>query len=181
MDLFDFIADPKFRALLERDFEELEKCVEAKASKSVLILSGSIIEALLIEFFTHNPPGSKTKTQVLKMALNELIDEASNIGLIKPQSKDLSTVVRNYRNLIHPGVEVRKNEDFDFNTAVVAYHLVKMIVNETKESYLQKYGYKGIDIYNKILSDSSICINSVKVDSKKRSKVNSQKEVFRIV
>lgn len=155
MDLFDFVADPKFRALLERDFEELEKCVEAKASKSVLVLSGSIIEALLVEFFVHNPPGNKTKAQILKMPLNDLIIEASNIGLIKPISKDLSTVVRNYRNLIHPGLEVRQNESFDFDTAVVAYHLVKIIIKEARESYLQKYGYKGLDIYNKILSDSS--------------------------
>lgn len=158
MDLFDFIADPKFRSLLERDFDELERCVEAKASKSVLLLSGSIIEALLMEFFFHNPPSSKTKTQVLKMNLHDLIDEASNMGLIKPVSKDLSTVVRNYRNLIHPGLEVRKKEKFDHDTAVVAYHLVKIIISEVRETYLQKYGYKGIDIFNKILSDSSTFI-----------------------
>lgn len=47
---FDFISDDNFRNILQRDFEELNKCIEIKASKSVLILSGSIIEAILTDY-----------------------------------------------------------------------------------------------------------------------------------
>ncbi len=155
MEYFDFIADQKFKNLLSRDFTELEACVEYKASKSVLILSGSIIEATLIEYFTHNLPSGKTKTQVLKMGLEDLITEAENIGLISSRSKELSTVVRNYRNLIHPGREIRKNEQFDNETAIVSYNLVKIILKEIKENYLKKYGYRAEDVFNKITVDSS--------------------------
>ena len=155
MEYFDFIADQKFKNLLSRDFLELEACVSNKASKSVLILSGSIIEATLIEYFTHNLPTGKTKTQVLKMGLADLINEAENIGLISSRSKELSTVVRNYRNLIHPGREIRKNEQFDNETAIVSYSLVKIILKEIKENYLKKYGYRAEDVFNKITVDSS--------------------------
>lgn len=155
MNEFDFIADQQYRALLVRDFIELKNCVENEASKSVLILSGSIIETLLLEFFTHNLPKGITKTQLLKKNLSDLIDEAVTIQLISQKSKELSTVIKNYRNLIHPGREIRTNEKFDHDTAIVSFSLVKIILKEIKENYVQKYGYTAEDILNKILVDNS--------------------------
>ncbi len=43
------ISDTKLRKLLERDCEELVIISENRALKSVLIISGSIIEAILLE------------------------------------------------------------------------------------------------------------------------------------
>ncbi len=113
MDYFAFIGDEKFRQLLKRDFQELEICVESKAFKSVLILSGSIIEAVLLEYFTHYPISGKNHNQTLKLALSDLISKAYATDLISERSKDLSTVIRNYRNLIHPGRKVRTKEQFN--------------------------------------------------------------------
>ena len=155
IDYFDFIADTKFKNLLIRDFYELQNCVKNESSKSVLILSGSIIEAALLEFFTHELPSGKTEGQLLKMNLAELIIEAETIGLISSKSKELSTVIKNYRNLIHPGREIRTKEEFDQDTAIVSYSLVKIILKEIKENYIQKYGYRAEDIFNKIIVDSS--------------------------
>lgn len=152
---FDFIADRQYRALIIRDFEELENCVKNEASKSVLILSGSIIETLLLEFFSHNLPAGVNKTQLLKKNLSELIDDAVSIGLISIKSKELSTVIKNYRNLIHPGREIRTKENFDYDTAIVSFSLVKIILKEIKQNYIEKYGYTGEDIFNKILLDNS--------------------------
>lgn len=155
MNNFDFIADPKYKSLLIRDFNELQGCVDSKASKSVLLLSGSIIEAILLEFFTHNLPEGINKGKLLKMSLADLIVEAEKIKLISTKSKELSTVVKNYRNLIHPGREVRTNEKFDFETAIVSFSLVKIILKEIKENYITKYGFTAVDIMNKINVDSS--------------------------
>ena len=155
MNNFDFIADPKFKSLLVRDFAELQVCINNEVTKSSLILSGSIIEAILLEFFTHNLPEGISSGKLLKMSLTELINEAEKIKLISQKSKDLSTVVKNYRNLIHPGREVRTNEEFDFETAIVSFSLVKIILKEIKDNYITKYGYTAIDILNKINVDSS--------------------------
>lgn len=155
MEYFNFIGDQIFRDLLNRDFAELESCVKNKASKSVLILSGSIIEATLLEYFTHNLPSGKTKAQLLKMGLADLIDEAETVGLVSSKSKALSTVVKDYRNLIHPGREIRKKEKFDTETALVSYSLVKIILNEIEENYVENYGYKAEDLLNKINLDSA--------------------------
>jgi len=44
---FDFIGDERFRESLRSDFNEMTRCVEAEAWKSVHALAGSIVEALL--------------------------------------------------------------------------------------------------------------------------------------
>src|SRR5688572_7793225 len=130
MDIFDFIQDERFKALLERDYKELELLVNNKLSKSILVMSGSLIEALLIEFLSNKPPTGYSSEKMFKLSLNELLDVSESIGLISKRSKDLSTVIRDYRNLIHPGREIRKNERFDFETANVAFSLLNIIIRE---------------------------------------------------
>ncbi|CAN0325940.1 unnamed protein product [Phaeothamnion confervicola] len=66
---------------------------------------------------------------------------------------ELSTVIKDYRNLIHPGREIRKNETFNFETANVAFSLLKIIVSELRENYLKLYGYTAKDVMQKVTSD----------------------------
>ena len=133
---FDFISDEDFRKILKRDFEELSRLVEIKASKSILILSGSIIEAVLSDYFFSFPPNNITQEKVLKMDLYNLIDLARENNIIKKSTKELSTVIKNYRNLIHPGREIRKKETFDNNTAIISYRLLKLLLKEIRTNYL---------------------------------------------
>jgi hypothetical protein len=170
---FDFIADLQFRAILKRDFDELQKCIDNNLSKSALILSGSIIETILVEYFTHYLPKGKTIAQILKMDLDNLIIEAHSIKLISNNSKDLCAVVKNYRNLIHPGREIRKNEDFDSETANVSFNLVKIILKELRKNYIQKYGYRAEDIFNKLTLDPS----SDAIYEKLLEKINNNEKV----
>lgn len=151
---FDFISDERFQKILIRDYQEIEKCLESKSDKAVLILTGSIIESLLVEFFTSNIPIGTTEKKVLAMDLGPLIDLAFEEKLISESSKNLATVIRHYRNLIHPGREIRKNEKFDNDTAVVAFRLLRLISNEIRESYLKNAGHKAKDILNKLENDN---------------------------
>jgi hypothetical protein len=134
---------------LTRDFEELNKCLDAKASKSVLILSGSIIESILTDYFTNFPPSGLNPKKVLNMELAPLIDLAFDNKLISQSTKDLSTVIKNFRNLIHPGREIRKNEKFDFDSAIVAKSLLNIVLKEIKENYINNIGHTAIDIISK--------------------------------
>lgn len=151
---FNFITDENFRLILKRDFEELDICLESKSTKSVLILSGSIIEAILIDYFSNFPPPEIAAKKILSYDLSTLIELAFEKKLISAATKDLSTVVRNYRNLIHPGREVRKKENFNYDTAIVARSLVNIIVNEIRENYINHIGYKANDIISKLENDS---------------------------
>jgi len=154
MTKFDFINDDKFREILERDFVELNTCIETKASKSVLILAGSIIETILTDYFINFPIDGLTEKKVLNMDLFPLIELAKDNGLISQSTKELSTVIKNYRNLIHPGREIRKNENFDYDTAVVAKSLLNIILKEIRENYLNNIGYSAVDIISKLETDA---------------------------
>lgn len=151
---FDFISDDGFREILERDFEELHKCIEIKASKSVLVLSGSIIEALLLEFFSSYSSELIESEKLLKYDLYKLLELAEKENLISSDSKSISTIIKDYRNLIHPGREIRKKQSFDNNTAEIAKNLLYMIIEEIRENYLEKVGYSAADVFQKIKKEA---------------------------
>lgn len=154
MDNFEFISDNRFRIILDRDYNELIKCFDSGCYKSVLILSGSIIESVLVEYFLNNPPDGYTQKRILNMSLGDLIELAKEKELIDAKIMSLSAVVKNYRNLIHPGREVRLKEQFDKETANVSISLVRLILKDIKSNYLEKYGYSAKELIQKIINDS---------------------------
>ena len=154
MENFDFISDNRLRIILERDYRELNKCYEFECYKSVLILSGSLIEALIVEFFVNKLPSGYTEKKILSLSLADLLDIALEVKLVDDRIKALSTVVKNYRNLIHPGREIRLNEQFDKETANVSISLVRLILKEIKTNYVEIYGYSAKDVIQKITTDT---------------------------
>lgn len=150
---FDFVADKRFQDLLERDYQELKRCLEISAVKSTLILSGSILEAILTEYFIQFPVNGKTESQLLKTTLAELIDLAVQEGVISEREKNLSSVVKDYRNLIHPGREIRKNEQFDSDSAAIATSVLNIVIGSIKSKYLTAYGYLASDVFEKLKRD----------------------------
>lgn len=152
---FDFISDNTFKGILERDYKDMDICYKNGAHKSVLVMAGSIIEAVLLDYFLQNLPLGKTEEQVYRMTLKDLIDLSYSSGLLQEKSKDLASVIRNYRNLIHPGKENRKKEHFDAETAAVSMSLVKIVLKEVSENQKKMYSYTSEDIIRKIENDSN--------------------------
>ncbi len=150
---FEFISDKKFQELLERDYQELESCISVKATKSVLVLSGSIIEALLIEFFLQFLPTGFTREKIFKLTFQELLDLAEKETLLTQREKNLAWVIKDYRNLIHPGKEIRKEEKFDFESAQISLSLVKIIVTAIRNKYSSSYGYTAKEVVDKLEND----------------------------
>lgn len=149
---FDFIHDRNFKALLERDYEEIGKCIEAKAAKSVLLLCGSIIEAVLSDYFIEHLPTSKNKNDILKAPLAELLELAEGVALISKKDKQLAIIIKDYRNLIHPGKEIRNQEDFDWDTAALSKILLDMILKKIRNLHLENYNYTSKDIIEKLIN-----------------------------
>jgi len=149
----DFISDDDLRIALDGDWQELNSCFSVGAHKSVLVLSGSIIEAAVIDHIIAE--GVLSKPEALKLELGAALDLAHKGKLISKKCYDLSSVVRNYRNLIHPGRLVRLAEKTDADTASVALALVRMIVSEIAASRQQKHGYTASQIIAKLKGDTS--------------------------
>ena len=103
---FRFISDEQLRITVERDKKELDACLSQHVNKSALLLAGSIIEAILVDYFLAFPRAGQTAAATLDTNLAKLIEWAEQDGLISPRTKEISTVIRNYRNLIHPGRDI---------------------------------------------------------------------------
>lgn len=143
---FEYVSDGSFQDILRRDFLELKKCQESKSSKSILVLSGSILEALLADYFCENLPAGQTQATILNSTLATLLDLAENAGIINKSDKNLATVLKDYRNLIHPGREVRKKEAFDNSTAELAISVLELLLKKIETKYKEKFALTADDI-----------------------------------
>ena len=154
MSLFNFITDESFRASLEADYEELERCLEGKAWKAALVLSGSLVEAILIDSLIST--GVVQRTEALKMDLAEAIEQSKKAKILSAKTSDLCSAIRAYRNLIHPGRSLRLAETVDSDSATVAVSLIRIIVGEVSKKRLENYGYTAEQIVAKIERDSAV-------------------------
>lgn len=149
---FDFIVDKDLRTSLDSDWRELQDSFDHSAWKAVHVLAGSIVEAILVD---HLLSVGYDKKDPLKMVLEEAIAVCRAEGILTEKAVELSTVIRRFRNLIHPGRAVRLQEVPDVNGATVARSLVLIILTEITNAKRQTYGYTAEQIVSKVERDSS--------------------------
>jgi hypothetical protein len=153
--LFDFITDDDFRSGLESDYCELIASLKSNSWKAAHVLSGSIIEAVLADYLLaigYTDPSGK---DILEMQLGQIISACLVKGIITKRCMDLSTVVKDFRNLIHPGRVLRLQQPVDNNGANVAHALVKMIIEEITNTKRKTYGWTAEQIVDKLDRDPS--------------------------
>lgn len=155
MSAFDFISDQRFRNILERDQQEIDICLRNGAYKAVITLVGSLLETVLLDYLLSNLPKGLNEKKVLELDLSKMIDLVYDANLIDSKTKDLTSVVRTYRNLIHPGREIRKNETVDEEIATVAASLLKIVIREIKVHYAANYQYDAKEVLIKMDNDPS--------------------------
>ena len=178
MNDLDFITDEVLRGMIDRDLKEMNLCFEHGIYKSAVILAGSIIEAILVDYFlAYEQLPKLSKQKIIRASLDKLIYWASNenVNLITEDTKATAHVIRYYRNLIHPGAELRLKIVADKNTAQVAIGLVGIIIKEIKEYFEKKFSYTSKQIINKIIVDPSSdsiyedIISSMSISEKKKA------------
>ncbi len=112
--IFDFISDKRLKDSLILDYKEVLTCLKRKAYKAAVVLSGGIVEAILINRALSLPGEKKDKIEKIyleltsnkepieKMELAPLIRTLSSLEVITNPQAGRSDVLRDYRNLIHP-------------------------------------------------------------------------------
>jgi hypothetical protein len=155
MSIFEFISNEVFRASLESDYSELEKCIEVGAWKAAHVLAGSIVEATLLDYLLSTDFVVRSKQDPLKFDLGRVIETCRIEKIISGRVEDLSSVIREYRNLIHPGRTVRTGEAVGSESATIAKSLVILISKEIAAQRKATYGLTSEQILAKVLSDPS--------------------------
>lgn len=122
--------------IIESRLNEARKALSAGAYLSVVVLCGSILEAVLLgkaqkapAAFNSSKVSPKTREGKVKQfqdwTLSQLIDVASDIGVLKPDVGKFSHGLRDFRNYIHPYQQMVSGFTPDEHTAKVCFQVLK--------------------------------------------------------
>lgn len=133
---FAYVADGGLRSILQRDYQEIQRAYAASCWKSVIILSGGAIETLLLDALKRDPASAAaakaapSKGDISRWDLADLIEVAVELEVVGGGVNKLSHSVREFRNLIHPGNEVRSKLVFGQEEARIALEVLNIVDRE---------------------------------------------------
>lgn len=127
----------KYKVLIQRDFDELVFNYLVGNSKAVIILSGSLLEILLVYYLEKRKVTKVVYTinnrtvskDLYEAVLNDLLQHYEVNGLISTQNFHLGNISRIYRNFIHPGKEVREQEKLDNQKSEISFMSVMELID----------------------------------------------------
>ena len=90
------------------------------------------------------------------LSFNEAIKECREANFITDRTASLTSVVRDFRNLIHPGRMKRLAEKIDGNSAQVAISLVEMTIEEVRERKRSVYGLTAEQLVAQLERDLNV-------------------------
>ncbi len=132
---FSFITSLKLRRIAERDWKECCRARTAKCQKSVLILVGGILEAVLLSALSRRSAKAKTtaaakgqNSDITRWELGTLLAVAKELRMFAPAIDTFPSPLRKYRNLSHPGFEIRENINFNEHDAETAFSALRSIL-----------------------------------------------------
>lgn len=123
-------------AIIEARLNEARKALSAGAHLSVILLCGSVLEAVLLgaaqkspEKFNRSsvsPKNAEGKVRPFyEWSLAQFIDAACDINLLKPDVGKFSHGLRDFRNYIHPYEQMISGFIPDEHTAKVCFQVLK--------------------------------------------------------
>jgi hypothetical protein len=131
-----FIKNKDVRDILKRDYHEIQKSAISECWKSVIILCGSSIEAILLDLLIQNESEAKkasaapSKSNLNKWHLHDMIEVALELELVPTGIGKLSHSIREYRNIIHPGNEIRQELTIAPEEANIAIEVMNILYRE---------------------------------------------------
>ena len=139
---FPFVKNERIRSIVERDDQEVHRANNSQCWKSVIILCGGAIEAILLDLLEQhesralsasNAPRASKGGDVKPLGrwdLSDLITVAVELVLVGGGLGKLSHSVREYRNLVHAGNEIRSGLTVDREEAKIALEILNMLHRE---------------------------------------------------
>jgi hypothetical protein len=135
-DLKNLPIDPLVSDIIRSRLDEIAQCLRAEAHMAVVFLCGSVLEAVLLgaagqesRRFNESPRSPRRDDgkpkQFHNWRLSELIDVASDVGLLKPDVQKFSHGIRDFRNYIHPYQQLSSGFTPDNHTARLCFQALK--------------------------------------------------------
>lgn len=138
---------------LEADYREMRKALAHGMWKTVHVLAGSILEAVLCDFLISTGYQDKKGLNPTTLELRKIIDACFEEGALSSKSKNLASAVREYRNLIHPGRSIRLQEEVSPGSAKAVDGVLEIAIADVTKKKAAIYGYTAEQIIAKLQSD----------------------------
>ena len=129
------IKNQRIKDIFIRDYNELVYNYLSNQSKTVVLMSGTIIELLLIYILQLNSiskynVGSKGKNKKIEeMDISEMLEVCTSEKLIHNVPKKFIDGMKNFRNFVHPGKEIReKLLEIDKQTVDLLMSIVRWLI-----------------------------------------------------
>jgi hypothetical protein len=114
--------DPRMQVILQRRWDEVQRCIAVKANLAATVMMGGLLESLLLARINVSPnkpavfkakstPRDK-KGKALPLPdwkLIHMVEIAHELGWVTKSAKDVGNVLRDFRNYIHPHKEHTDN------------------------------------------------------------------------
>jgi len=143
---FIFLSDIELKNIVQRDYLELSVILFPEGAwKSVVIMCGSILEAILFDILSNQENIDNTNAsskapirnnQIVRIdqgngwKLQKLIEVAVDTNIL-PEKRSLSIdqVLRDYRNFVHPKREIRSEHQCSEAEALMAKGSIDGVIN----------------------------------------------------
>jgi hypothetical protein len=144
----EFLDDDDFKNALRLDLSSANSALSNGEWKAATVLAASVSEALLLWALKKEMPTRQSDINTAavnhrvrdpndldKWVLDEYNKVAHDVGIIQQKTFKQVDLAREFRNYIHPGVEIRKNARCTIATAHSGIAAVEFIVEDLSARY----------------------------------------------
>lgn len=137
-------CDSVIKPVLDQRLDEIKRCLNAKSPLATIFLCGSTLEGILLSIalikpkeFNQSSVSPKKDGKVLQFhewTLNNFIDVAHSLGLLKEDVKKFSHGLRDFRNYIHPYQQLASKFNPDEHTAKICWQVLRAAIYQLSMS-----------------------------------------------
>jgi len=139
-DFSSLTTDVKTQKVLIGRWEECRRCIAGKAPLAATVMMGGLLETLLLSRINKEnnktiiyksktaPKNKNGETLQLKdWTLRNYIDVAHELKWISQPAKNVSEILRDYRNYIHPYKQLSHDIEISLDDAILFWEITKSI------------------------------------------------------
>jgi hypothetical protein len=125
----ELVSDPGMADILIGRLDEVDASRRAGAHLLTVIGTGSFIEGLLHDVLMMRDPVTRKEKQ---KTLDFLLRRAHERGWIQADAFQFGSLVRQYRNLVHPREQLTRRVTPDADTVLTCWHPVLALINDLR-------------------------------------------------
>ena len=131
----NIIKSKKIKDIFIRDYNELVFNYLTNQQKTVVLMSGTLVELLLLYILNKKKiikykVGSKQREKkIVEMDITEMLEVCDKEKLVQNTPKKFIDGLKHFRNFIHPGKELReKTLELDKSTIELSFNIVNWLI-----------------------------------------------------